>query len=381
MTRACQQSWGRIARWQGVRRCSTSLLLATALGCSVSPDSDAGFGEGMSAPSTAGSQETSDGDSIGSTATSESGSGDASSTRAEGGDDNSDGSVLLDVAGPPGNPDGSACTQVDFLFVVDNSGSMADEQETMAANIPAFIEGISGTLESVDGFHVGVVTSDEYRYEQVEGEGFDVNPVECQKIGALVTETPDGGPCGPYAEGNNFMTEADDLDTAFSCAVQVGTGSAGLELSAAAMEAAVRGDHDNPGDCNEGFMQDNALLVVVIVSDEWDGPGDPENTPIPSIGIKKGTLTSPGDPISWFETVVASKGGVESNVVMLTLTHGTNSCEPNFEMGELPGGGLEALPGLFTNGFHGCIDGDFSEIFSEALEVVSTACTNFTPVG
>ncbi len=94
-----------------------------------------------------------------------------------------------------------------------------------------------------------------------------------------------------------------------------------------------------------------------------------------------GPLTSEGSPQSWFDTVVAAKGGIETNAVMVTLSHGTRTCPPDFNAGELPGGGLEVLPTLFTHGFQGCIDDDFGEIFSSAIDVVSTACTDFTPVG
>ena len=30
------------------------------------------------------------------------------------------------------------------------------------------------------------------------------------------------------------------------------------------------------GGCNQGFLRDDALLVVVVITDEYDGEGDPE---------------------------------------------------------------------------------------------------------
>ena len=56
----------------------------------------------------------------------------------------------------------------------------------------------------------------------------------------------------------------------------MGAGGDGYERPMNAMEAAVRGDHAGPGQCNEGFLREDALLVLVIITDEWDGPGDPE---------------------------------------------------------------------------------------------------------
>src|SRR5688500_11827035 len=52
---------------------------------------------------------------------------------------------------PAGEP-----TPADILFVVDNSGSMADEQEILAANFDAFINQIAGA----GNYQIGIVTTD-----------------------------------------------------------------------------------------------------------------------------------------------------------------------------------------------------------------------------
>src|SRR5262249_43211965 len=64
------------------------------------------------------------------------------------------------VSGGPdlGKPDG--CDKIDFLFVVDNSGSMAEEQASLVASFPGFIATIADTVAATD-FHVMVVDTDE----------------------------------------------------------------------------------------------------------------------------------------------------------------------------------------------------------------------------
>src|SRR5688572_15430483 len=47
-------------------------------------------------------------------------------------------------------------TPADILFVVDNSGSMADEQERLASNFDAFIREIAGAGD----YQIGVVSTD-----------------------------------------------------------------------------------------------------------------------------------------------------------------------------------------------------------------------------
>ena len=48
------------------------------------------------------------------------------------------------------------CAKVDFVFVVDSSASMLDEQENLQASFPQFIAAIEDTL-MIEGFHIMVV--------------------------------------------------------------------------------------------------------------------------------------------------------------------------------------------------------------------------------
>jgi hypothetical protein len=253
------------------------------------------------------------------------------------------------------------CEKVDFLFVIDNSESMVDNQANLAANFPAFIDGIQATLADVDEYQVGVVTSDSYAF----------NSPPCDELGGLVVRT--GGDdssstvCGPYAAGDNFMTEADDLATEFECAARVGSEGNGIEFPMNAVEVAVRKDLGEPGECNEGFIRDDALLVLVIITDEWDGPGDPE------------IFGSTGDAASWYETVVDAKGGFAQNVVVLSLVH-FGECPPT-DGGSLSGD-IEPFTTMFGgNGFLGCIDSDYGDLFTQATAIIDGACDGFVPPG
>ncbi len=255
------------------------------------------------------------------------------------------------------------CTKVDFLFVVDNSGSMEDDQANLIANFPNFINGIQATLDDVDEYHVGVVTTDVY----------GSNAANCRLLGGLVVQT--GGSassnsvCGPYLAGANYMTEMDNLANSFACAAQVGTSGDGIERPMNAMEAAVRGDHAGAGQCNEGFLRDDALLVLVIITDEWDGPGDPEAS------------GSNGDATQWFNTVVAAKGGIQENIVVVTLSHINGGACPPPDVFFNPAD-IQVFTEMFgDNGFQGCITGDFGQIFNDATAIIEDACNNFVPPG
>src|SRR5262249_2164080 len=150
----------------------------------------------------------------------------------------------------------------------------AEEQVNLVNSFPGFIAAIQSTLDSVKEYNVGVVTTDAYfANTQVPG---------CSVLGGLVTRT--GGfsssnvVCGPADAGNNFMTQDDDLDVTFACAAQVGTEGDGIEQPMQAMINAIDPDGmlAQPGACNEGFIREDALLVLVVITDEYDGPNDPE---------------------------------------------------------------------------------------------------------
>ena len=294
-------------------------------------------------------------------------SGPSVSTGGE--DDDPEPPVNFDFGGIPdvGELD-DGCNAVDFLFVIDNSGSMGAAQTNLVANFPAFIDGIQATLSDVESYHVGIASSDAYAG----------NPIECRQLGALVTSTTgfdsSNAACGPYTEGFSYITEEDDLTTAFQCAARIGTSGAANELMATAMENAISDDLNAEGACNEGFIRDNALLVVVLITDEADGPGDFEGAPPLN--------TSAGTPQTWFDSVVAAKNDIPENAAALVLTnYAGGPCPPQFEWED--GSNLVEFAGLFgENGFTaGICEPDYGPSFANATAVIQQACENFIPPG
>jgi hypothetical protein len=276
------------------------------------------------------------------------------------------GGSLFDVGTPPPNTGGDApqptkgCSKIDFAFIVDNSLSMEDDQENLVANFPALIEGIESTLTEVDDYHVGVIATDAY--------GF--NSPACRVMGGLVTQT--GGDassnqvCGPYAEGHNYMTEQDDLTQTFACAARLGVSGFGVEAPMDALGALVRGDAAGPGQCNEGFIRDDALLVAVVITDEWDGPGDPE------------LLTSQGTPQEWYDRVVAAKNVPENAAVVTLVNYQGGPCPPSEPVYD--GQRLVEFTNFFgPTGFVGGICDEFGPTFEQAVDLIDEACSNFQP--
>ncbi len=164
---------------------------------------------------------------------------------------------------------GAGCTAMDILFVIDDSGSMAEEQSNLLSNFPKFVEVLedyqtesSAPLE----YRLGVTTTGVKRsFTQKLPPPFPAMPMtSAGPNGALV-----GGSCGfpdAWIDGPGPEVSSD-----FSCAAGVGTGGSGTEMPFAALQLAL-GDRMAPGSRNEGFYRkdENSLLVVVIITDEDD---------------------------------------------------------------------------------------------------------------
>jgi hypothetical protein len=268
------------------------------------------------------------------------------------------------------------CKKVDLLFVIDDSGSMADEQINLVNSFPSFINSIQTELADTKGYHVGVITSDPYLY----------NETGCNTLGSLVTQTggvdSSNAVCSPYASGYRWMNETDDLTTKFQCAAQVGTGGSGNEQPMEALGWAISDSYNAAGGCNEGFLRDDALLVVVIITDEEDDHEVEACLQNPQTG-------SAGEPMNWYDAVVGVKSGLETNVVVLSLVGptGNNAC-PALDkcVGGIDGAEVATrivqFTEMFTYGFIGQVCApDYGPFFQSAVGVIKSACDDFTPPG
>jgi len=263
-----------------------------------------------------------------------------------------DGDLLddLDDEDEDEDPVMGGCRKVDYLFVIDNSASMLTYQNELVDSFDVFIDGVEQTQASLESVHLGVVTTDAY------SGNIDNPDSSCLALGGLITEThghnSSDTQCGPYAEGHGYMTERDDLAVTFPCAAQVGTTGNNEEHPLEALTSAVI-DLDMPGLCNDGFIRDDALLVVVIVSDEDD----------------------PGPVQSRYDRLVEAKGGHADNVVVVGLVN-----EPDTRCA-LHGHASEAFliadfVSRFTYGFLAPVCGDYSSTFQQAIAVVEEACSD-----
>ncbi len=172
----------------------------------------------------------------------------------------------------------AAEADADVLFVVDDSSSMAEEQDRLREAFGAFAAEVAG----VGRVRVAVTTTD--LSDGGPTRGLVVN---------TFSETPpnpfigvDRSACAPADVGTACFRGPDAakrvLDTdlhstaemiaAFDANADVGTCGSGDERGLAAAVAALQAAAD--GTCNAGFPRPGARLVIVFVSDEEDGSRD-----------------------------------------------------------------------------------------------------------
>jgi hypothetical protein len=283
-----------------------------------------------------------------------------------------------DSVDPDSGEPADGCKKIDFLFVVDNSGSMSEEQQSLATSFGGFISSIQNTVMAKD-YHIMVVDTDAGSsflqeclalctfFPDCQGYPCDMLPVPegCDAtLGSGLIANPDGDACGIVGDKRYMVDGQPDLAGTFECVAKVGTNGDGSERPMEAMIASVDALND-PAACNEGFLRDDALLVVTYITDEED---DEESN---------------GNPAGWQAALVAAKKGKETSIVVLGLI-GDND-QPNPVCTE---GLAEASPRLrtfaesFTYGSWASICTlDYAPFFDTAVSFIDTACQQFEPPG
>jgi hypothetical protein len=279
----------------------------------------------------------------------------------DGGGDDGDG-VKFDTpdgTGGGGGDDETGCEKIDFLFIVDNSGSMSPHQQNLINNFGPFIDTIRDEVQGQD-HQIMVLDTD-----------------ACVDVGNgcadSCEETLGAGQVRSCAvpEDTRYMTSAMGIDTiksAFQCAANVGDQGSAEELPMSAMMAAL--DEENAADgCNPGFVRSDAVLVVTFITDDhtgWFGTDD---------------VSSVGSPQEWYDAVIAAKTKPENVVVLgLVALLSDQSC---IGFGPEEADRFVEFIEMFDD--HGIIGSvctpDYNAFFQDAVALIDTACDEFVPEG
>lgn len=248
-------------------------------------------------------------------------------------------------------PELETCAAVDVLFVVDNSDTMAEEQAKLLSSAGGFIGDAAALLPADTSFHVGVVTTDSYD---------------------MVRSGPEGQCNFAVDEGLGYATHSGALDLelgeALTCAVDVGTQGDPNERPVEMALSALGPEAQLSDAVNGGFLREDAVLVVVVLTDEED-----DFEAVTDWG-------SAGDPEDWANELSDIVYGVDERVVVVSLVGAQkpNAC-PEFQWNGQEGAELAPRLIEFTNSFAHGVVGDvcatsYTDVLSDAALEISAAC-------
>ncbi len=229
------------------------------------------------------------------------------------------------------------CRQMDIVFVVDNSGSMAQEQTNLKANFPKFVDVLNA-------------------YKTKSGAPLDYRL-------AVTSTDVTSGLKGAFATGGSISrawlerTDA-NLTTVFTDRASLGTQGSSIECGLEALKLGI----NSP--VNKGFVRKDALFGFVILTDEDEG--GLENQP-------KGTSES---YLTAFDNLKEQRARWAGAVIA-----GEKQCN---SAGFGSAGEAVRLKDFISkagkNGvFSSICEGDLTKGLSQALATFDAACRNFPP--
>lgn len=163
---------------------------------------------------------------------------------------------------PPGPLSAEINRSVDVLFVVDDSGSMAEEQIALGEAMGAF----ESALQLVGGgridLHVGVVSTNMGAVDGLSQCGASGD--DGRLLGADCTA--DGAPFVAARTGRDGLetNAVGDMGSTLACMTRLGTAGCGFESPLGALERSFAANADS------GFFRDDAALMIVMLTDEDD---------------------------------------------------------------------------------------------------------------
>jgi hypothetical protein len=276
--------------------------------------------------------------------------------------------------------------KIDFLFLISRIGQMQDEQQQLLASFPGFIDTIETMFPGFDT-HIMVANPDGtwpgWACEQGckfnacsndgDGEDYVCGPASYEQVttcdevlgagllfnvGPFATNTP----CA-LAGGHRYITrdEPDPL-AAFECIARVGTYGPDPPIGDALIAAL--SPYLSVGECNKGFLRDDALLFITFITDSEDEK-------------------SKSTPTDWYKAIVKAKHGDPGAVVTLLMF-------PPFMLDPPPGCTYDEFPNakrklrelitMFPYHLEGstCAP-SYEPYFKDAAKLVGEACASFVP--
>lgn len=259
------------------------------------------------------------------------------------------------------------CDKMDIVFVVDNSGSMEEEQANLAANFPMFaslLEAYTVNSGQPLDFRVALTTTGRDVDYQIDlGGGLGTFP-----------QSEKGQNGEFYNNCNNSKRWLDRTDSTMpqtlACRANVGISGPSIEMPLLMSKWALA---ERAADTNTGFLRDDALLAIVVLTDEDDASTTQNNFTMNATG-QSPTDWNPADQVQFLDTLKGNRTRWAAGVIA-----GDGDCSSSFGSAA-DGVRLKEFVNLAnSNGstqavFSSICNGDLTTGLKDALDVFQAAC-------
>lgn len=293
------------------------------------------------------------------------------------GDDDDDDDIQIDAGfDPDGTPASEECRKMDLIFVIDDSGSMEEEQTNLRNNFPMFADLLNAytisTGETLD-YRAAITTTGitaNITIQPPQIPGFPpIPPIASPQTGLDGKFRQACGMTRPWLERTD-----PSMASTFACAANVGTGGPAIEMPLRASQLA------SMVATNPGFLRNDALLGIVILTDEDDCSRTA--TTFTTAGDNCATngdtgLQMPQEVVQALDQIKGDRGRWAAAVIA-----GQTSCTSSFGDAEegirLKQFQQAAGPNVVFGDICG---GNLAPALQQALDTFTAACENFPPIG
>jgi hypothetical protein len=163
---------------------------------------------------------------------------------------------------------------IDIVFMVDNSNSMAPLQQKLRTNFPAFMNVLKAL--PLPNVHISVISSDLGAGSSVDAPGCNNNGGDQGKF-QFAPKDPVVCAAAKLNAGQNYISNINgnanytgDIADAFSCIAALGQSGCGLEHQFGSVLRALGADGTGAPPENAGFLRKDAYLAVILITNEDD---------------------------------------------------------------------------------------------------------------
>lgn len=260
------------------------------------------------------------------------------------------------------------CEKMDIVFVVDDSGSMQEEQSNLGTNFPMFAQVLKNYTTS-DGtpvdFRVAVTTTARDISYNVSVPGFGTLPQN---------EMGDNGEFRNTCNNPARWLEGTDpnLESTLTCRANVGTMGSGIEMPLLMSKWSL--SERVVDQTNAGFIREDALLAIVILTDEDDASTTEDGFTMDASASSTPTNWNPADQVMFLDTLKGNRTRWAAGVIA-----GDGNCSSGF--GNAADGVRlkEFVQQANSNGYQQAVfssicDGNLAVSLKSALDLFQSAC-------